>query len=65
MDSSLGWVWLFKENAIFNLKFGYTRDNADGIHYSNEGYRTSVNLLYPLLDKLRLQLGGDGPVTFL
>ena len=47
------------ENAIFNLKFGYTRDNADGIHYSNEGYRTSVNLIYPLWDALRLQLGGD------
>ena len=25
----------------------------------DERYRTSVNLLYPLLDKLRLQLGGD------
>jgi tetratricopeptide (TPR) repeat protein len=59
MDSSLSWFWFFKENAIFNVKFGYTRDNADGIHYSNEGYRTSVNLIYPLWDALRLQLGGD------
>jgi Flp pilus assembly protein TadD len=58
-EGFLSWFWLFKENAIFNLKFGYTRDNADGIHYSNEGYRTSVNLIYPLVDKLRLQLGGD------
>ena len=59
MDSSLSWFWLFKENAIFNLKFGYSKDNAEGTHYSNDGYRTSVNLIYPLLDKLRLQLGGD------
>lgn len=59
MDSFINWFWLFQENAIFNLKFGYTRDNADGIHYSNEGYRTSVNLIYPLMDRLRLQLGTD------
>jgi hypothetical protein len=59
LDSFISWFWLFRENAIFNLKFGYTKDNADGIHYSNEGYRTSVNLIYPLLDKIRLQLAGD------
>jgi Tfp pilus assembly protein PilF len=59
MESYLSWVWLFRENAIFNLKFGYTRDNADGIDYSNQGYRTSAYLIYPLWDALRLQLGGE------
>ena len=59
MESSLNWVWLFRENAIFNLKFGYTFDSAEGSHYDNRGYRGSANLIYPLLDVLRLQLGGE------
>ncbi|TSA46399.1 MAG: DUF2860 domain-containing protein [Deltaproteobacteria bacterium] len=59
LDSSISWTWLFKENALFNLRLGYTKDNADGLHYDNQGYRTSLNLIYPLLDALRLQLGGE------
>lgn len=59
VDSFLGWVWFFKENALLNLKVGYTRDNATGINYSNQGYRCSASLIYPLVDKLRLQLGGE------
>ena len=59
LDSFLSWVWFFRENALFNLKLGYTKDNADGRNYDNQGYRCSASLIYPLLDKLRLQLGGD------
>lgn len=59
LDSSLGWTWLFRENAFFNLKFGYTRDNAEGLHYDNQGYRVSVSLIYPLREALRLQLGSE------
>ncbi len=59
LDSSISWTWLFRENALVNLRLGYTKDNADGLHYDNQGYRTSLNLIYPLLDALRLQLGGE------
>ena len=59
LDSSLGWTWLFRENALFNLKLGYTEDHAEGRNYSNHGYRASLNLIYPLLDGLRLQLGSE------
>ena len=59
LDSSVGWTWLFKENSLFNLKLGYTADNAEGLHYDNQGYRASLNLIYPLRDALRLQLGSE------
>jgi tetratricopeptide (TPR) repeat protein len=58
-DGFLGWVWFFKENALLNLKVGYTRDNANGVNYSNGGYRYSATVIYPLIDKLRLQVGGE------
>jgi tetratricopeptide (TPR) repeat protein len=59
LDSSIGWIWLFRENSLFNLKLGYTKDNAEGLHYDNQGYRASVSLIYPLRDTLRLQLGSE------
>jgi tetratricopeptide (TPR) repeat protein len=59
VDSFVNWIWLFKENALFSLKFGYTNDNADGRHYSNQGYRAAANVIYPLAELLRLQVGAD------
>jgi hypothetical protein len=59
LDSSLGWTWLFRENALFNLKLGYTEDHAEGLDYSNRGYRASFTLIYPLRDTLRLLLGSE------
>ncbi len=59
LDGSLNGIWFFRENALLNLKVGYTRDNAEGRNYDNQGYRFSAGLIYPLRDKLRLQLGGD------
>jgi len=59
LDSFVGWIWFFREKALFNLRFGYTQDNAEGRNYDNQGYRFTANLIYPLVDKLRLQLGAD------
>ena len=59
VDGSLSWIWFFRENALLNLKLGYTEDNAEGRNYDNQGYRFSAGLIYPLRDKLRLQLGGE------
>ena len=59
LESSLGWIWLFRENAFLNLKLGYSVDDAEGIHYDNQGYRASASLIYPLADALRLQIGSE------
>jgi tetratricopeptide (TPR) repeat protein len=59
LDSAASWIWLYRENALLSLKVGYTRDNADGQNYDNQGYRASANLIHPLSDTLRLQIGGE------
>lgn len=59
LESSVSWAWLLRENSMFSLKIGYSKENAEGIHYENQGYRVSANLIYPLAEKLRLQLGGE------
>jgi len=47
--SYLSWVWLFRENAFFNVRYEYTWERARGIWWENQGNRLSVNLSYPLL----------------
>lgn len=59
LDSSLGWVWLYGEGGLFNLKVGYGRDNAEGLHYDSQTYRAAASLIYPLGQTLRLQLGAE------
>jgi len=63
----LSWIWLFRENAFLNLRYDYTRENADGRQWSNDGHRVSANLTLPLmsdqtarrLGPLTLQLAGS------
>lgn len=58
-EGGLGWIWFFRENAMASLNLSTSREDAAGRHYDNRGYRASLNLLYPLAEKLRLQLGGE------
>jgi len=59
LDSYVSWMWLFAPAGILNLKFGYTINNTDGIFYDNQGYRLTANLIYPLWNRLKLQISGD------
>jgi hypothetical protein len=35
----LSWIWLFREGAFLNLRYDYTKENADGRQWTNEGHR--------------------------
>ena len=55
----VSWIWIFTEGAFFNLKSEYIYDNAEGIWWENDGYKNSVNLTIPLIEKLKFQLSGQ------
>lgn len=59
LELYFSWIWLIKKGAFFNLKCDYTDENADGVNWDNEGFKASANAVMPVLDKLRLQLGGS------
>ena len=59
IDSYASWVWLFKNGAIFNLKYGFTTENAQGNNWTNMGHRFTVNSIIPLPWRLKLQVGGE------
>jgi len=58
-DAYLSWIWIFKENAFFNFRYGYFYDDTVGKNWENTGHRFSLNATIPLIDKLDLQLGGQ------
>ena len=59
MDSYASWMWLFKSGAIFNLKYGFITENAQGDNWTNRGHRFTVNSIIPLPWRLKLQVGGE------
>ena len=47
----VSWIWLFKENAFFNLRYDFNTEHTDGIYWENEGHRATANLSIPLFSE--------------
>ncbi|MBN1663667.1 MAG: tetratricopeptide repeat protein [Deltaproteobacteria bacterium] len=58
-NSYLSWMWLFRNGAIFNFKYGYGRDEADGNNWSNQAHSFTLNTIIPLSESLKFQIGGE------
>ena len=58
-DSYLSWMWLFQNGGLFNARFAFTVDNADGIYWNCRNYKFTANLIYPVWKKINFQLGGE------
>ncbi len=55
----VSWIWLFKENAFFNLRYDYNTEHADGIYWENEGHRATANLSIPLFSEEMAKRAGQ------
>ena len=47
----VSWIWLFKENAFFNLRYDFNQDHADGIYWESATNRITANLSIPLFSE--------------
>ncbi len=55
------WIWLFRENSFLNLRYDYTRENADGRNWTNRGNRLTANVSFPVIpDEMAKNIG---PIT--
>lgn len=59
LSTYISWVWLYKKDAFLNLRYAFSNEAADGANWSKEGRRFSLNTIYPLTDKLKLQISGQ------
>ena len=59
LDTYISWIWLFKKDAFFNLRYEFIDQDTDGAYWDNKGHKFSMNIIIPLVDKLRLQLSGQ------
>lgn len=58
-DAWASWIWLVRDWCIFNLKYEFTYDDADGSNWENMGNRLAANAIFSLTDSLRLRAGVD------
>ena len=58
-DSYIGWIWVFQNGGMMNLKYGYSDKKADGDNWSNNGHRFTANFMVPIRKTIRIQLGGE------
>jgi Tfp pilus assembly protein PilF len=58
-NSYVNWVWLFKKDAFFNLKYEYSKEDTEGSNWVNSGHSFAFALTLPLIPKLSLQLSGE------
>ena len=53
------WIWFLKKGAFFNARYEFSQANADGVWWDSDGNTFSFNTVYPLREKLKLQLSGQ------
>lgn len=55
----LGWIWLYAKGAFFSVRYEFSTDNTDGIHWENDGHRLLANIAIPVVGKLKFQITGQ------
>jgi tetratricopeptide (TPR) repeat protein len=55
----ISWIWLFKENAFFNLRYDFNQDRAEGIYWESATHRITANLSIPLFSEERAKSAGQ------
>lgn len=60
-SSYMSWVWLFKENSFFNVRWQSSVQDTDGRNWDNRTNGLSANLAMPVpsYDKVKFQLSGQ------
>ncbi|HBO83421.1 MAG TPA: hypothetical protein DD641_00190 [Deltaproteobacteria bacterium] len=52
------WFYLFAENKGFlNLRYEFNKENTDGKNWEYHGNKFSAGFLYPVMEKLKLNIG--------
>lgn len=59
ITAGASWIWLLGEDAFFNLRYEFERDNTDGANWENRGNRFSAGTSLPLLESLSFQMSGE------
>lgn len=59
MRASASWIHSYRPGGFINLRYEYGRENTDGANWENDSHRFTLNTAYPLMDRLKLQVGAQ------
>lgn len=55
LKGRVGWLWVFREGGLVNLRYEVSQDDADGDNWESIGQQLAGSVTYPLHPKVRLQ----------
>lgn len=59
--TGIAWFYLIKDNQGFiNVNYEFNREDTEGVNWRYLGNKIGLSLLYPLTDKLSVNIGGEG-----
>jgi tetratricopeptide (TPR) repeat protein len=59
LSTYASWVWLFKPDAFLNLRYQFSSSDAKGRNWDNVLHSFSVNTVFPLSERVKLQVSGQ------
>lgn len=59
MDAYLSWIWFFKKEGFFNLRYEFLYDDTEGVNWENYGNRVTFNVTIPIIRRLKFQFSSD------
>ncbi|MBN1849370.1 MAG: DUF2860 family protein [Deltaproteobacteria bacterium] len=59
LNTYVSWIWIFTRDAFFNLRYDYVEQDTNGIYWDNEGHKLSLNMIIPLMDRMKFQVNGQ------
>ncbi len=58
-DAYLSWIWFFRNNGFFNLRYEFVYDDTQGSNWENYGNRFTLNVTLPIIRRVKLQFSAD------
>jgi len=59
INSYASFYWFFVQGAFLNLRYDLFNENTDGANWAYLGHRFALNVSYPIIEKVSLQLYGE------
>jgi len=59
MDAYISWVWFFKRNGFFNLRYEFLYDDTEGVNWENHANRLTLNVTIQIVRRLKFQFSED------
>ena len=59
LNPHVSFYWFFKNSAFLNFRYEFVKEDTDGANWDYTGHRLSLSVVYPIYEKVTLQVYGE------